>query len=112
MQGIIPYGARGCGGLPERDHERERGSRTARIGQLPVPAIVVEPVAHHELVRDHEPHVVHVHVHLPAGDLVEEAAERQAPGMPGREVPAQVADGPPRVDHVLHDDHVTVLDGE
>src|SRR4030095_9610754 len=83
-----------------------------QVGQIAVPAVVVEPVADHEIVRDHEAHVVDVHVDLPAGHLVQQDTQGEAPGVAGRHVAPQVADGPARVDDVLHDDHVPALDGD
>src|SRR4030095_12261445 len=98
----------GAGRPPEASR---RGARIedGDVPQIPVIAVVVEAVAHHELVGNREADVVDGDLDLPTGHLVQEHAEREAPGMSGRQIPAQIGDGTPRVDDVLHDDHIPSL---
>src|SRR5207253_6841656 len=56
------------------------------------------------------PDVVQVDLHLPAFDLVEQRADAETLRVTGLQVPRQVGDGPSRVDDVLDEDDVPVLD--
>src|SRR5262245_50182166 len=75
------------------------------VSKISVETVVVQAVPDDELVRDDEPEVIDRDLDLPPGDLVQKRAEGQAPGMARGQVPAEIADGPPAVDDVFHDDH-------
>src|SRR5579862_4409061 len=85
------------------DHADER--------QIPVALGEVEPVADDEAVLDREPEVVDLHRHARPGGLVEERADPDAPRLPRAKQVHQVRDGQARVDDVLDQQDVLVIDG-
>src|SRR5581483_9394254 len=80
----------------------------ADIGQIPVPLVDVEAVAHDEHRRDAEAHVAEVGVDLLEPLLHQQRADLEAGRVAGGQVLAEVGQGEPGVDDVLHDQHVPV----
>src|SRR5262245_28213327 len=91
-----------CGPASEKPSS-DRRFQDGDVSPAPVEPVVVEPVADHELVGDHESHVVHRDLDLAPRHLVEQHAEAQAPGMAGGQVAPKIADRAPGVDDVLDD---------
>ncbi len=72
--GSFPAASRGRSGVTPRSGDLlvvEHGD----VREVPIPLREIEPVADHELVRDHEPDVVEVEFDLPAAPPVEERAD-------------------------------------
>src|SRR5262245_7802447 len=82
----------------------------ADVRQIAVSLGEIEAVADHEAVRDLEADVAHVHLDLAALGLRHERAHLQARRLARLEVPHEVREREARVDDVLDDEHVTVLD--
>src|SRR5690349_13688811 len=78
----------------------------ADVGEVPVLLGEVEPVADHELRGDVEPDVAEVLVGLLEPLPHEQCAHLEAVGTPSGQGAAQVRQREPRVDDVLHDQHV------
>src|SRR5919197_3771303 len=82
----------------------------AHVGQIAVPLGEIEPVADHEPVRDLEADVADGNIDLAPAGLGQEGADLEARGLTRLEVAEQVRERQPRVDDVLDDEHVAVLD--
>src|SRR5690606_21571949 len=78
--------------------------------QIAVSLRVVEPVAHHELVRDVEPDVTDGHVDLHRLALTQQRTHGQRSGITAGEVLQQPRQGQSGVDDVLDDEHVPAGD--
>jgi hypothetical protein len=82
-----------------------------QVGQVPVPLLEVEAVAHEELVGDGEAHVADRQVFdQPPVGPVEEGYDRERGRVAKRERLAEVVQGQAGVDHVLDDEDVSVGD--
>ena len=80
------------------------------VGEVAVELVVVEAVAHEEVVGHLEAPVADLEVDQPQLGTVEEDAGLQRAGPAQAERAYDVVEREPRVDHVLHDDDVLVLD--
>src|SRR5213594_411093 len=80
--------------------------------KVPEPALVVEPVTDHMAVGYGEPDVVGLNVHLPPFRLVEEGADLDRFRTAQLQLLLEVGQGDSRVQNVLHDQKVGLLDPE
>src|SRR5579859_6227672 len=81
------------------------------VRQVAIPLAVVQPVANDEPILDREPEVVDRDRHARARGFVQERTHLDARGRARVQKVHQVRDGQARVDDVLHEEHVLVLDG-
>src|SRR5215211_1320325 len=80
------------------------------VGEVPIPLREVEPVPDDEAIRDLETDVADGNVDLAALRLRQECADLERGGPARPEVAHQVREREPRVDDVLHDEDVAVLE--